>query len=113
MKPAPVTAIEPSSAYVGAAQSHSRMARAEAADRLREPRFGEPLVAQHSVADVVRGDARPAAVREAGARGDRDDLDRAHAAVGGDARGRGQDRLLALGEMANHVLGAAIGHANE
>ena len=50
---------------------------------------------------------------DTGARGDRGDLHRAHAALGGDGRRRGQDCLLPLGQTANHVLGAAIGHSNE
>ena len=49
---------------------------------------------------------------DTGARGDLRDLHRRHAAFGGDGARGIEDRLLALGQPANHVLGAAIGHAN-
>ena len=86
----------------GAASAAAAMAvssrPATAADQ-----FGDEIGLGREVAvDGAGGDA--------GALGDRGDLHRRHAALGGDFRGRGQDRLLALGQAADHVLGAAIGH---
>ena len=50
---------------------------------------------------------------DAGAFCDRSDLHRPHAAIGGNLRGGFEDRLLPLGQAANHVFGAAVGHGNE
>ena len=78
------------------------------------PSHSEAGIGGHQLGDEI-GFGREIAVDgaggDAGAPGDGGNLHRCHAAFGGDGRRRRQDSLFALGQPANHVLGAAIGHS--
>jgi hypothetical protein len=68
--------------------------------------FGDEIGLRREVAiDCAGGDA--------GARGHGGNLNRRHAPLRGQCGRRRENRLLALGQMTDHVLGAPVSHGNE